>query len=199
MDLLKMVWVGMDESNHGRFPEIYVAVYSDYASDGKETKGLTKKSKGNIETILKRREFRYILFSREHGNLICDKNRFLIAACEFINYFNEEKQNKDITFILDGEYRASRIRDIKELLETKEKPKIILEPKADLKYPVVNKADLIARILHRKYATAKRIRNHFPENIITPRIEDYLDLVSPYYEEKKDYHNKRLNLAKRNY
>ena len=55
-------WVGIDESNHGRSPEIYVAVFSIYPQDASPVIGLKKnRNKGNLDLILKERDFRFIL------------------------------------------------------------------------------------------------------------------------------------------
>ena len=49
-----VLYIGIDESNHGRYPEIYVAVFYQYPQDASPVIGLKKnRNKGNLDLILK--------------------------------------------------------------------------------------------------------------------------------------------------
>jgi len=52
IDVPRELYVGFDESNHGKFPEVYVAFYSTSHADIEKRLGLSKK-KTQILTSLK--------------------------------------------------------------------------------------------------------------------------------------------------
>ena len=137
----------MDESNHGKFPEIFVAVYSRNPHDLKEQKLIPKKrKKEDIENIVEWRDFKYLVISEPEGKLLGAKNTSLVAFSELIKAFSPLEK-----IIIDGEIRKPEMRELKKILYPTPYPTIHAVAKGDTKFKLVNMADQIANILHRHY------------------------------------------------
>ena len=147
---MEKAYLGIDESNHGKFPEIFVAVCSNYKKDIKrknEEDMLPKHRKDlNLENILKKRFFRHLLMPKNLGHKYDDREIKIIAFSTLINYFNDLE-----LVIIDGKGKDSTIREIENLLIFDNKPTIIFEPKGDRYYPIVNVADYVAHKLFKHY------------------------------------------------
>lgn len=190
-------WVGIDESNHGRSPEIYVAVFSGYPQDASSVIGLKKnRNKGNLDLILKERDFRFILIPKEYKKFLSPSDISVVSVVEFIKYFTKNKLEYQIKYLIDGEFKQSYLTKIDRILHPIRTPEIIIESKADVRYPVVNKADYIARLLHNKYSKEDDLPKYLFEKIITPRLEDYLDVISESKNEKQKLFRKPYHLIK---
>ncbi|MBS3155580.1 hypothetical protein J4404_03745, partial [Candidatus Woesearchaeota archaeon] len=188
-------WVGIDESNHGRYPEIYVAVFSQYPQDASPVIGLKKnRNKGNLDLILKERDFRFILIPKEYKNFLSPNDIAVVNVVEFIKYFTRNKPEYQIKYFIDGEFKQSYLNKIDRVLYPIRTPEIIIESKADVRYPVVNKADYIARLLHNKYNKESDLPKYLFEKIITPRLEDYLEVISESKNEKQKLFRKPYHL-----
>jgi glutaredoxin-related protein len=172
----KRGYLGIDESNHGRYPEIFVAVFSTNPADIKKRWNLEKKrNKGNIFSLLNGREFKHIRVTKDYGNFLDVNDISLIVFSEFIKFF---KDNLELV-IIDGEMKkGSNIEKLERILYPNPIPKIKVIPKADTKYEIVNVADRIANLLYRHYYHFKNVRDSrkYFEYLITPKIEDYLGL-----------------------
>ncbi|MAG47410.1 hypothetical protein CL617_02295 [archaeon] len=176
MQHLQRFNLSIDESNHGRYPEIFVAVYSPYSSDIIKREGGFEKYIGNFDISKKlgRREFKHILISEESADIMGgNRNASLVVFAEFIKYFKHVN-----TVIIDGELKTQDVESLRGILYPKNLPKIIIEPKADENYSLVNMADIIANKLHRYYGKKNKRSNkkRYLDNLITPRLEDYIDL-----------------------
>ncbi|MDP2750751.1 MAG: hypothetical protein Q8O89_08025 [Nanoarchaeota archaeon] len=175
-------YVGIDESNHGRVPEIFVAVYSSNLSDIERINELPKRrNKKEIGDILEATDFKHIIISQEYRNLMTDQGMLLVAVSELVNGFSEQNYSIDMVFV-DGQVKERTLNEIRKNI----KPacnRILFEPNADKTFPVVNLADYIANGLHRHYAHFKNVYDNkkYWDKLITPDIKRYreqLDLLN---------------------
>ncbi len=134
--------MGIDESNHGRYPEIFVAVYSEIPDDVVEHEQLPKVRKrhgGAILPFLKSRSFRHILIPERYGDLFGGKGTSLVVVSEFIRYFNNLEG-----VIVDGEPKWDVIEGLEKMLHPLPIPKVSFVAKGDTKFGIVNLADHVA-------------------------------------------------------
>ncbi|MDD5651168.1 MAG: hypothetical protein PHF86_12265 [Candidatus Nanoarchaeia archaeon] len=185
--------VGVDESNHGRFPEIIVAAYSNNPED-QIISDLTKiRDKGNIEKIIGNRDFRYIIIHEVYSSMLNPEDLRVMAICEFIKFFKNNNL-EDPLFIIDGMLNEKEHEQLDLILYPNFRPHMIIEPKADLHYPIVNIADHIANLIFKKYISQESIDKKLLEKIITPKIEDYVKFMQNVKKNKTRYfhHSPRL-------
>jgi len=186
-------YLGIDESNNGRYPEIFVGVYSENPEDMVvNSEGLSKKRKSPkklINSILQEREFKYLVIDETYAGLFHIKDIGVLAAAELIRAFENLE-----TVIIDGEIRRAELKKLEELVK---KPVIILpEPKGDVKYPIVNAADNLAHILYKYHSECKRKNNDgrdYEDRLITPTIEEYKCLFLDQCDKKKNKKNRLMN------
>ncbi len=176
----KRGYLGIDESNHGQYPEIFVGVYSENLEDIIEHQKLPKIRSvyRSIEPLLGDREFKYILISEKYGRLLRNQCINLVVFSEFVHHFgNLEK------VIIDGETNLFMLRDFKEILQPARYPVIECIPKADIKYPLVNIADNIANLLYRGFTKSHSsyVYKKYRANLIEPDMENYLRLFKQLY------------------
>ncbi|HJX05582.1 MAG TPA: hypothetical protein VJ461_02650, partial [Candidatus Nanoarchaeia archaeon] len=187
-------FLGIDESNHGRFPEIFVGVYSLYECDTKPVYSLDesmevinkkklpkikKKNEGGkkeeIADILEKRKFKHILLLQEHKDRFGFEGVRAIAYAEIIKGFG----NLELVLI-DREIGDYLREDIAKILYPQRLPQITAESNADHRYLIVNKADQIARKLFRYYQPFKNERDYakYSEHLISPmKSIDYLPII----------------------
>ena len=153
------IYMGIDESNHGSFPEIFTAVFSNSYKDleyrGHNLSKLRYSDRDyqiKIEKMLRNTNFNFSVFP----------NQFR----EFQSYFSVVflyealKRIKPNEVIFDGSdgviFRNSEKlqRDLYDN-HNRYKPKIIIGEKADISYPLVNKADALSYYLFHLYRGAK--------------------------------------------
>lgn len=146
--------IGIDESNHGRVPEIFVAVYSAELGDIYRAKELPKKrSRKEISEVIEHAEFKHLVISQEYRNLMTDQGMILVAVSELVNAFSEKYGSIDMVFV-DGEIRNRTLAEIRKNI----RPvcaRLLFEANADKNIPIVNSADCIASGLHRHYSRFK--------------------------------------------
>ncbi len=177
--------VGIDESNHGRVPEIFVAVYSPYLGDIKRAKELPKKrNKKEIADILEDAEFKHLVISQEYRNLMTDQGMLLVAVSELVMDYSEAYGPIDMVFV-DGEIRPRTLEMIRENI----KPvctRILFEANADKTLPIVNRADYIANGLHRHYSRFKNAADSrkYLEKLVTLDIKKYREQLDSLDAEK---------------
>ena len=105
-----------------------------------------------------------------------------LAFAGFINFFMSHENFEELEkIIIDGEVRESTINCIEAFFP--DCPEITTEPKADLHYNIVNKADSIAHILYHYYKKPQLSKKRYRDNLITPKIEDYHKLFERIQEE----------------
>jgi len=163
-------FLGIDESNHGGSPEIFVGVYSSNDEDIVEMLKLSKKIKDkDIFPLLEDRDFRFIKM------LYDDKEEFtynqikLLIINEFIQIFQPKLT------VVDGFVDESILEKLKTI---NPETKINCEPKADEKYKLVNISHRIANNLHTSYNKKngrehERYMNKFEEYLIEPNYDFY--------------------------
>ena len=173
-----MRYLGIDESNHGKFPEIFVGAFSNRDKD--ITKGDIGKirKKGRQNNVIGSRQFRYIIMSREYGELFGSYGAMaFVSYAELIRTFPNIKR-----VIIDGKISESEkiIRGLEFVLD--EMPEIDFIPKADIIIPIVNTADCIANSLYRYHTSNPREeKSHHLRNLITPDIKQYMPIISKIF------------------
>lgn len=188
--IAKAGYLGIDESNHGRFPEIFVAVHSEFDCDTKPAYSLSEpletiykkqipkvKKKRNIEItdIVKKRDFKYLLLTEDY------KDRFGYEGVRAIAYAELIKSFSPLELVLiDREIDPMLRENIARIVHPLPLPDIIAESNADHRYPVVNMADHIARKLFRYYQPFKNERAYlkYADYMISPmKSTEYAPLV----------------------
>ena len=170
------IYLGIDESNHGRFPEVFAAVRSISHQDIKPNEsGLPKKGnrrKKNVYDILRpTQDFRYILFSRDDAEKVGKENMKTVVLAECLKYYEDTE-----LVIFDGTFVDSTLEDLARILHPQRIPEIRGEAKGDTKYPLVNLADTAAHSLFRYYERFKFNPNQARKYIkhkLDPEIELY--------------------------
>ncbi len=197
-------YLGIDESNHGQIPEIFVATFSrerkdivkkhnipklryrtienkfnkqDYGPKKEKSDRLTKFMQEKYKDLVidyMQTNFKHILFDKTFYYTLKEFQR-IIAITEFIKHYEPK------TIIIDGNLYENEKEEISRLIHPIRNPEIIAEPRADTTYQLVNKADAIANHLYSKYKLQKpENRILHLEHLLTPKLEDYWNL----YESK---------------
>jgi hypothetical protein len=180
----KKGYLGIDESNNGRFPEIFVAVYSEDEADiTHHDRGLSKKRNrlgDSISSILKGREYLYVMAGEEYGRAFPMPNISVIACSELINSFGDLE-----LVIIDGLPGVQYMKKLESMIKCG--TQIKTAAKGDTTYPIVNLADRIAHKLYKYHSEAKRRNNDgndYQDSLIIPGIEDYASLYKTEKDEK---------------
>ncbi|MCK4589339.1 MAG: hypothetical protein KAT77_02775 [Nanoarchaeota archaeon] len=176
--------LGIDESNHGRYPEVIVGVYSYFRKDILLNSGLSRRYKKTIFSEFGlSRKFKHIIIPREYEKILGKEgithNIKVIAYAELIKSFFEESGENLSKVLIDGEMRESDLERLARVLHPIRMPETETIPKADSKYPIVNFAHRIARKLFREYihnSDSEEITD-FLDNLVTPKIEDYKGML----------------------
>lgn len=171
----KKGYLGIDESNHGRYPEIFVAVYSENLEDLVEHQKLSKmrSARRSIDPLLGDRKFRYILIPEKYGMLLHNQSVSLVIFSEFVHHFDNIEK-----VVVDGESNLFMLSDFKKIMSPMKYPEIECIAKADTKYTLVNIADNIANLLYRDFnrSHSSYICKKYADNLIEPDIEGYIKL-----------------------
>ena len=148
--------LGIDESNHGRFPDIFVGAYSNDPLDALMNLSLHKKRKNKeITSLLKGKDFRYLCMTKDYREYFEARDMRLIALSSLIKFYHKDLEST-ISVIADGEIRSSDMEKLEKIYYPSLPPEIQVIPKADVTYPIVNLADQIANLLHKDYSHFKR-------------------------------------------
>jgi len=166
----KRGYLGIDESNHGKYPEIFVAVYSDDIEDIKKTKLYKKRDHENIFSVLGERDFRYSLIPEEYTRILDKHYINLLVFSNFIKHCGDLE-----LVIIDGEIRSYDLKQIERMIYPFSNPRIKCEAKADIKYKIVNVADHIANLLYKHHVQDynKKTNNNYTNNLLGPNIERF--------------------------
>jgi len=199
-------FLGIDESNHGRFPEIFVGVYSLYECDTKPAYSLNepleiinkkklpkikKKNKINkeedkqkAEDKQKKEDILDILEKRKFKHIFLSqehKDRFGFEGVRAIAYAELIKEFGNLELvIIDREIGDQLKENMSKILYPQPPPLIIAESNADHRYLIVNKADQLARKLFRYYQPFWNDRDHakYLDYLIMPmRSTDYVPII----------------------
>ncbi|MFA5175886.1 MAG: hypothetical protein WC413_01325 [Candidatus Nanoarchaeia archaeon] len=164
-----MLYVGCDESNHGKTPEIYVASFSrndNYVIPSKITIPKKKKDKRILEVInnlASKRDvwYAYCMLTDEIKDY-CESRNIPLLPTMITNLLKGEDFIGDdfsgsAKLYMDGNVREETKKDIAEKCEIlfNTHLEIICNQKLDQCIPLVNFSDTIARYIYRKYNESK--------------------------------------------
>ena len=186
-------YLGIDESNHGRFPEIHVGVFSNHRPDWRKGEYCKSRKKsmpinGALRENNLERDYRHVLTPKDHTKIFSKDQLALISITELVWFFSEESFMLDDDGIekvlIDGD-KDPRGRDkLKEMIYPLT-PKIEFVPGGDRKYRIINLADMAAYQLFRNYTSSNPdVEDRFKDSLLTPRLEDYADF---FREDRKFY------------
>lgn len=153
------LYVAVDESNHGRFPEYFVAAFSDIRSD--IIRGFFKKERVDHSKLLRKliiRDYSFLLLNESDLGKNPKRNagKFklmdrIVASLVLGTNLNEYNKLK---IMLDGNFTKNKLIYIKDAVSdtcSLEKSRVIVDagPQFDEKYFLVNLADEMAHYLFR--------------------------------------------------
>ncbi|MBS3150571.1 hypothetical protein J4425_02085 [Candidatus Woesearchaeota archaeon] len=157
----KNVYIGIDESNHGKFPEVYVSVLSTNP-EGIIPKRLQKiRSRVRLEKIIKELEdFKYTIVERNNSDYF-EKNGVRAQAISTLLLNFEIIPSRTFVYI-DGEDIKGVAQDILTIYNSKsrlnfERDHLIFAVGGDTIFPVVNDAD---RLAYKIFTEVQRNRNY---------------------------------------
>ena len=172
------MYLGIDESNHGRFPEIFVGVSSNRDKDIEERVLEKIRDKRRQGILAGRKEFRYILVPSDYRKLFDSYHAMIfVVYAELIKAYPQTEH-----VIIDGENRESEriLKGLEFIL--KNVPQIEFIPKADMIIPIVNAADCIAnRLIEYRTSQPKKSKTRYVERIITPDFREYSSIISELF------------------
>ena len=173
IDVPRELYVGFDESNHGKFPEVYVAFYSNIPTDIEKRSGLSKKREqnSNIIKIYKKREYTFLVMQEYEYKRTPSEDLLGIIAASLM----QGKINKDLEkliLLFDGKLDDKKRNRIKRIISetySLEYNNIALRygAKFDKKYKLVNLADQMAYYIFKNLDT-NQIDNNKRRALLNP-------------------------------
>ncbi len=174
-----MRYLGIDESNHGRFPEIFVGAPSNKDKYIRKEDMEKIRHKGEQKGVIGSKEFKYIIIHREHKELFKPNGVIFVIYAELIRAYS------DIEYVIaDGETSTSVLEKIINGLEfvLENVPRIDSVPQADETIPIVNTADCIANRLYRYHTSQPRgTKALYLRHLITPNFREYMPIISKLF------------------
>ncbi len=158
--MVRTIYAGIDESNHGKFPEVYAIAFSNIPSDTLEAltdiPKLRKKQKRTsvFAKFNSSRDYSFLLLDNFYYKQI--KKQFhpgLITASLMGENF-AKNLDAELRLFIDGETSRTQITNTKSILEEicgfdKRQIHIKAGPNFDKIYPIVNLADQVAYQLYK--------------------------------------------------
>ena len=147
--LSENVFSGFDESNHGRFPEIFTAVFSRIQADSIKREGLSKKRHHTkLFKNLKKRDYSFLLANRHDYKRIPQREFLGVMAASLLQGKLPEDFD-ELHLLFDGAKDLSDQYFTKDIVSEiysleRSRIKIIQGPKLDKKYKIINLADELA-------------------------------------------------------
>lgn len=181
--------IGIDESNMGRWPRVYVAVGSRFKNDIKPTnlEDKLRKEKRTVRQLLNGRPFWHMLVYPGHlASAGCEESLKYVILRTFVDaYMNDNRSPRNVeTVIMDGTLAAS-VEDF--FHKDYHDINLIVKPQADLTYPVVYLADAAANVLMDVHVNKDR-----GKNAPTPaQFADTLIQYSPYAKRLRELNSKK--------
>ncbi len=173
--LMRFKYVGVDESNHGRYPEIFVACPSNDLLDIEETSdkiGKSRKRK-SIQDIVNGKLFYHIVVPELYVDILGGtKELKVVVFTEFISSFSGLEH-----LLIDGKHGEEIFESVEALLYPDSIPDITTKKDGDQYIPLVNRADKIAYALFKYYCRQGHSwkKSGFRKVLITPKIENYAE------------------------
>lgn len=173
--------LGIDESNHGKFPEVFAGVLSFDPRDSEFSEkklGKKRNSRRSVEDWLSHRPFRYVKMTRhfKETNSLHSLDLMLLSSASLIKASSvDEPLNK---VLIDGNLSSEMIEGLYRMIHPLN-PHIYASESGDQHYPVVNLADLTAYKLY--YSLLDKRRHAYKSYAIIPDINRY-DKNSFYFD-----------------
>lgn len=168
---MESLYVGYDESNHSRYPEVSVAVFSTFESDVRRDSFEKIRSHEKLFQRLTKRDYSFLLLYEEHylqfkkktfGKVLSSllKPKITTSNLEILDIFVDGEWPKEII-----SYSKDLISDILEM----ERARVHIKTGArlDKKYPLVNIADELAHYLFRCCTLDQLINNPHKVKFLT--------------------------------
>ncbi len=172
------LFVGVDESNHGRYPEIYVAVFSTIHTDAVIYPSVrfhkNRRYHTTIKDELEKRDYSFLVFNKEDKDFARD-DRFLgVVVASLIIGQQPIVQSSAVKFYIDGKISARKYNPIEEIIRRATGIGIIeinCGKDYDRRVQIVNLADETAHLLYKK--TLEKIASHPKKKVLR---RDLLDI-----------------------
>lgn len=156
-------FIAIDESNHGRFPEVIVAAYSNIDSDAAiYPNPMFEKHRdhGRLSARLTKRGYAFVLLTKEMKELASDS---VIYGSVIYSLVDEIERTNPCDLYLDGEIHYKKINEVHKQLKYRSnmpqsKVRIHIGKDLDKRVLLVNVADELAHWLYRK--PLEEIANH---------------------------------------
>jgi len=110
-------YIGIDESNHGRFPEVFVAFASSIRNDSRIIPEFPEITQQNIFDLMRKRDYRYALICKRHYEDYGNLGLIAQIASELIIDFDFVPSSLNI--YVDGELKREQRTITKELVAGK--------------------------------------------------------------------------------
>ncbi len=174
-------YLGIDSTNNGKMPKIFVGVTSNNDKHIEEhtMRRLDPRDRKGQPCVW-RVNYKHVFIPEEFSKRFANEDQInLIGICELIQYFKPKQ-----VFIAESPLitSLSKLTEALKRLEIPEyeffRDRIVITEQADTQYPIVNRADEIARQLRRYYdaKSSKKNKKHL-DTLITPNIGDYRFLL----------------------
>lgn len=164
----KTYFVGIDESNHGRFPEIFVGVFSTLTQDIKNSSyPKSRKKKEDIEEKIGKRDYSFTLLNEKDFHRVPEKDLGGLVASSLIKPFSGIENVKKFDIYLDGEKKYYDIEHSREMISNlceipKSDVSIYSGKQFDRIYYIVNLADSIAYQLFKRSSLRRKNGHKVP-------------------------------------
>lgn len=142
-----MIYVGLDECNHGGFPEIFVGTFSQKPKHVSKTR---RKKERVPEEIRKRLDFPHFFYELSEKVSKGVPQEYLMSLILYSltkSYLDKNPTDDYISFFIDGLFPEKTIKSLEEVLRANfNVSKIVCEAKLDEKRYLVNTADALASL-----------------------------------------------------
>lgn len=167
------LYVGIDESNHGRFPEFFVCALSNFKKDTLESNSKFPKKRADHKRLFTNfinRDYSFLMAFQDDYARIPPKEFIGIVISSLLdNKINNELEK--IILLIDGVLDLPRKLYIKDILSDiysleRTRIKVFSGKDFDKKYKLVNLADEMAHYLFRNYNANRVSLNKHLTNFI---------------------------------
>ncbi|MCR4284558.1 MAG: hypothetical protein NUV97_00755 [archaeon] len=168
--------LGVDESNHGKVPEIFVGCFSANPEDALiEEEGTYSKRRSNqIQRPCFQIPFKHLLFSEDHKRIVGAPNLPLIAVGTLASFVYGAYSKLGGVY-LDGELNEAQTRALEKILHSICPGMGLFTGAAlDTRVRLVNEADNRANMLHRYYSQGSGgRRDKYLDSLLDPQIRRF--------------------------
>ena len=168
------MYLGIDESNHGKSPEIFTGAIT-YQKEYILEDGVLKKTrrKGGRTNSFLGFQYKHIIFTKDYKDIISCENYKIISIGEFSKFFLKEGDKGEI--FMDGDLKHFEGENIlKMLYEINKKIVFHFGKSLDEKIKLVNEADNLANFLYRYYRDSReKNKTKYSDTLLHPNIKNY--------------------------